>query len=234
MANIGLYSQILNAGNDPTLKHLGLVKRVAAHLSVRIPAVMEMDELVQVGMIGLLEAMESFDANRGIDFAVFATKRIRGAMLDEVRRLANQPRSVTSILQHHTESEELLSAELGRQPNHDEMAQRMSLTSSEFQRQRTQAERYQVVSVELVEAEVLDLAGHESLQPEKQFSDKQALARLIVAIDSLPERDQLVMSLYYRDELNLKEIGAVLGVTESRVSQMLSSSVKKLRLLMES
>lgn len=214
---------------DPVLQHTALVRRVVAHLSVRLPRYMEREELIQVGMIGLMEAIRAFDAERGVDFAAFAVKRIRGAILDEVRKLANQPRSATAAYQRHSAAEEQLSATLGRAPSQRELAAHLGVSVETFQRERQHILSFQTVSSELIEGEVLDIADERNNEPDARLAEQQTMTRLTEAIASLSEREQLVLSLYYNDELNLKEIGAVLGVSESRISQILSSNIKRLR-----
>ena len=210
-----LYEQVQNNSEALVMAHLGMVKRVALHLKVRLPPFMELDELIQVGMIGLLEAARAYDPAKGIEFENFAHSRVRGAILDEVRRLSFLPRSAVAINKSHSEATHELGAELGRTPTQAELADYMGKDIELFHKERTQARRFETYSMEVVTEEVMNIATDSSQQPE--------------AIGDLPERDQLLMNLYYVEELNLKEIGEVLGVTESRVSQLLTAVVKKLR-----
>ena len=117
----GLYEQVQNNHESLIVAHMGMVKRVALHLKVRIPPFMELDELIQVGMIGLLEAANAFDPSKGIEFESFAHSRVRGAILDEVRRLSFLPRSAVSFNKSHNESTHVLVSELGRQPTQAEL-----------------------------------------------------------------------------------------------------------------
>lgn len=217
---------------DPVLEHLGLVRRVVAHLSVRLPQRYEREELVQMGTVGLLEALQTYDAERGVDFAGYAVKRIRGAILDELRKLANQPRSATAAMQRHAAAEQALMNTLGRTPTQQEVAAHLGLEHETYQRERSHIQSFQTISSELVTTEVDDVADERESEPEARLGQAQMMDLLANSIEALPERDRLVLSLYYNDELNLKEIGAVIGVTESRVSQILSASVKKLRAVM--
>jgi len=121
----GLYEQVQNNHESLIVAHMGMVKRVALHLKVRIPPFMELDELIQVGMIGLLEAANAFDPSKGIEFESFAHSRVRGAILDEVRRLSFLPRSAVSFNKSHNESTHVLVSELGRQPTQAELAEHM-------------------------------------------------------------------------------------------------------------
>ena len=196
--NTRMYEEVQNNSEALVLAHLGMVKRVALHLKVRLPPFMELDELIQVGMIGLLEASRAYDPAKGIEFENFAHSRVRGAILDEVRRL--------SFLAEH-------------------MGKDIEL----FHKERSQARRFETYSMEVVSEEVMNMAGDASHQPEAIVEHAQFMRALTGAIADLPERDQLLMNLYYVEELNLKEIGEVRGVTESRVSQLLTAVVKKLR-----
>ena len=190
---------------------------------------MELDELIQVGMIGLFEANNSFDASKGVDFEVFAKNRIRGAILDQVRKLSYLPRSAIVNIRDHNEATAALTGELGREPSQSELAEFMGKDIESFQKERTHAHRFQTVSLESQLPDTVDMPASEINEPEAQIAEEQFMASLVDSIDTLPERERTVISLYYVEEMNLKEIGAVLDVSESRVSQILSSSVKKLR-----
>jgi len=211
------------------MAHLGLVKRVALHLKARIPAFMELDELIQVGMIGLLEASRAFDPVKGIEFENFAHSRVRGAMLDEVRRLSFLPRSAVAFNKEHNTTVHTLAAELGRAPTQSEIADFMGKDLEDFHRERGKAKRFETYSMEVVTEEVMSIADDASQQPDVIVEEAEFMDAVTDAIAQLPEREQLVMQLYYVEEFNLKEIGETLGVSESRVSQILSSVVKKLR-----
>jgi len=224
-----MYSQNRPQGEELVLSHLGLVKRVALHLKARVPAYMELDELIQVGMMGLLEASRVFDASKGVDFENFAHSRVRGAMLDEVRRLSFLPRSAVAFNKTHNETLHALSSELGRAPTQAEIAEYMGKDLEDFQRERGKARRFETYSLEVVTEEVMSIADDASHQPDVMVEEAEFMEAVTDAIALLPEREQLVMQLYYVEELNLKEIGEVLEVSESRVSQILSSVVKKLR-----
>jgi len=211
------------------MAHLGMVKRVALHLKVRIPPFMELDELIQVGMIGLLEAARSFDTSKGVEFESYALSRVRGAILDEVRQLSYLPRSAVAFNKSENEAINFLASELGRAPTQSELAEHMGDDLEEFQKKRGNAKRFETLSMEVINDEVLGIADERSRQPDAIVEHEDFMRAVTGAIADLPERDQLLMSLYYVEELNLKEIGDVLGVTESRISQLLTGIVKKLR-----
>jgi len=231
MADLKVYEDIQNAdtNSDALLAHVGLVKRVALHLKTRLPNFMELDELIQVGMIGLFEANNSFDASKGVDFEVFAKNRIRGAILDQVRKLSYLPRSAIVNIRDHNEATAALTGELGREPSQSELAEFMGKDIESFHKERTHAHRFQTVSLESQLPDTVDMPASEINEPEAQIAEEQFMASLVDSIETLPERERTVISLYYVEEMNLKEIGAVLDVSESRVSQILSSSVIKLR-----
>jgi len=225
-----LYDEVHDASEALVMAHLGMVKRVALHLKVRLPPFMELDELMQVGMIGLLEAARAFDPTKGIEFESFALSRVRGAILDEVRQLSYLPRSAVAFNKSENEAINFLASELGRKPTQSELAQHMGDDLEEFQKKRGNAKRFETLSMEVINDEVLGIADERSRQPDVIVEHEDFMRAVTEAIAELPERDQLLMSLYYVEELNLKEIGEVLGVTESRVSQLLTGIVKKLRL----
>ena len=229
MSPVALYQQCQPKGDELVLAHLGLVKRVAIHLKARVPAFMELDELIQVGMLGLLEASKAYDPAKGVEFENFAHSRVRGAMLDEVRRLSFLPRSAVAFNKEHNEGLHVLASEWGRNPTESEIAEFMGKDLEEFQRERGKARRFETYSLEVVTEEVMGIADEASHQPDVMVEEAEFMDAVTAAIADLPEREQTVMQLYYVEELNLKEIGEVLGVSESRISQILSAVVKKLR-----
>jgi RNA polymerase sigma factor for flagellar operon FliA len=216
VASVSLYEQVDNRHESLIISHMPMVKRVAVHLKARVPPFMELDELIQVGMVGLIEAARSFDPTKGFEFEHFALSRVRGAILDEVRRQSFLPRSAVAFNKNENEAVHILSAELGRTQSQSELAEFM-------------AKRFETYSMEVVNDEVMSMPGDSNMQPEVMVEEAQFMDAVMDAIDHLPEREKMVMSLYYVEELNLKEIGEVLGVSESRISQILSTVVKKLR-----
>ena len=224
-----LYEQISDNSEALVMQHLGLVKRVALHLKVRIPPFMELDELIQVGMIGLLEAARAFNPDKGVDFENFALSRVRGAILDEVRQLSYLPRSAVAFNKSESRATDALATELGRAPTQSELAEHLGDDIESFHKKRGNASRFETFSMEVVADEVMGIADERSRQPEAIVEHADFMRAVTQAIAELPERDQLLMQLYYVEELNLKEIGEIVGVTESRVSQLLTATVKKLR-----
>jgi RNA polymerase sigma factor for flagellar operon FliA len=228
-SRVALYEQVDNRNERLVLDHMPMVKRVAVHLRGRIPPFMELEELVQVGMVGLIEAARAYDPGRGIDFENFALSRIRGAMLDEVRRLSALPRSAVAFNQSQGGAASALATELGRKPSAGELADYLGKEIEQFHRERDSAHRFETLPIDTVSDEAMAIADESSRQPEAIVEQAQFMRALQAAIDGLSERERLVMQLYYVEELNLKEIGATIGVTESRVSQILSGNVKTLR-----
>jgi RNA polymerase sigma factor for flagellar operon FliA len=206
-----------------------MVRRVALHLKVRIPPLMELDELIQVGMVGLVEAARAYDPARGIDFENFALSRIRGAMLDELRRLSSATRSSLAFRKEENRASRQLIASLGRPPTHAELADAMGTSLDEFHRQRGNAHSTTIHPFESVDEEVMDLPADPEKQPEALLEKTQLIEGLVAAIDSLDERSRTVLSLYYVETLSLRDIGEIMSVSESRVSQILTATVKKLR-----
>tara|TARA_B110001450_G_scaffold93300_1_gene88494 strand:+ start:22474 stop:23187 length:714 start_codon:yes stop_codon:yes gene_type:complete len=231
LADLGLYDEVRKASqrNDELMEHIGLVKRVALHLKTRLPNFMELDELIQVGTIGLIEAAKSFDNSKGVEFEVFARTRIRGAILDQVRKLSYLPRSAIVNIRDHNESTALLSSELGRQPSQSELADFMGKDLDDFHKERAHAYRFQTVSLESQLPDTVDMPAGDLNEPEANLESGQMMEALAESIESLPERDKTIVSLYYVEEMNLREIGAVLDISESRVSQVLSNTIKRLR-----
>jgi len=233
MASTRLYEEVHNDSEALVMAHLGMVKRVALHLKVRIPPFMELDELIQVGMIGLLEAARAFNPTKGIEFESFALSRVRGAILDEVRQLSYLPRSAVAFNKSENMATNALASELGRAPTQSELADHMGDDLEEFQKKRGNAKRFETFSMEIMTDEVLGIADDRSRQPDAIVEHQDFMRAVTEAIAELPERDQLLMSLYYVEELNLKEIGEALGVSESRISQLLTAIVKKLRVSLQ-
>lgn len=224
------YRQAYTEGHDEIVAHLPLVKKVVNHLRARLPDFLEVEELEQMGMIGLIEAHRRFDPSRGIAFEAYARTRIRGAILDALRMQSDMPRSAMGQIRNHNSSRQQLAHELGRQPTQAELAEDLGLSHEEFQRERALVHQYQKIAMEDVQQEVEAIATEQiDHNPEQLVDDMLLRERIAEKIRELPERDQLVLSLYYVEELNLKEIGTVIGVSESRVSQILSTNAKRLR-----
>ena len=211
-------------------QYMPLVRRQALTLQVRLPASIELDDLIQAGMVGLLEALGRFDATQGATFATFASQRIRGAMMDELRTRDWLPRSVRRSARAVDSAVRQLEQQLGRAPEENEIANHLEMPLSEYQQLLNDTNSGQLLPFEELVADGGEPVSNElSNSPFEQLLDGQQRQTLIDAIEALPEREKLLMALYYQEELNLKEVGAVLGVTESRVSQLHSQAVSRLR-----
>ncbi|OAZ98534.1 RNA polymerase sigma factor FliA [Halomonas sp. G11] len=211
-------------------EYMPLVRRQALTLQVRLPASIELDDLIQAGMMGLLEALGRFDATQGATFATFASQRIRGAMVDELRTRDWLPRSVRRSARAVDETVRRLEQSLGRPPEETEIADAMDMPLADYQQLLHDTNSGQLLPFEELVADGSEPHNREAVSsPFDHLLDAQQRETLVAAIEALPEREKLLMALYYQEELNLKEVGAVLGVTESRVSQLHSQAVSRLR-----
>ncbi|MCW4151274.1 RNA polymerase sigma factor FliA [Halomonas sp. 18H] len=211
-------------------EYMPLVRRQALTLQVRLPASIELDDLIQAGMMGLLEALGRFDATQGATFATFASQRIRGAMVDELRTRDWLPRSVRRSARAVDETVRRLEQSLGRPPEETEIADAMEMPLGDYQQLLQDTNSGQLLPFEELVADGSEPHNRETVSsPFDHLLDAQQRETLVAAIEALPEREKLLMALYYQEELNLKEVGAVLGVTESRVSQLHSQAVSRLR-----
>lgn len=211
-------------------QYMPLVRRHALTLQVRLPASIELDDLIQAGTVGLLEALGRFDAAQGASFATFASQRIRGAMVDELRTQDWMPRSVRRAARAMDDTVRRLEQQLGRPPEEKEIALELDMPLDEYQQLLNDTNSGQLLPFEELVADGGEPASFDvSNLPFEKLLDEQQRQTLIAAIEALPEREKLLMALYYQEELNLKEVGAVLGVTESRVSQLHSQAISRLR-----
>lgn len=218
--------------SDLVEQHAALVKRIAYHMIARLPPSVEVEDLIQAGMIGLLDAASQFNAAQGASFETYAGIRVRGAMLDEIRRNDWAPRSVHRKAREIAETIHEIEQEKGRTPNDQEIAAAMNLDINEYHQQLQDSAGHQIFSLDEFSDSDETHAHPLSVPfstPDEDVQDNDFQSALAAAIDSLPEREKLMMSLYYNEELNLKEIGEVLGVSESRVSQIHSQTVLRLR-----
>ncbi|XGA80191.1 RNA polymerase sigma factor FliA [Halomonas sp. CH40] len=215
---------------DQLTQYMPLVRRQALSLQVRLPASIELDDLIQAGTVGLLEALSRFDASQGATFATFASQRIRGAMMDELRTRDWLPRSVRRSARAIDETVRQLEQQLGRAPEESEIAAGLDMSLSDYHQVLQDTNSGQLLPYETL-VEDGGEPDNQSAQsrPFEQLLDSQQRQHLVAGIEALPEREKLLMALYYQEELNLKEIGAVLGVTESRVSQLHSQAISRLR-----
>jgi RNA polymerase sigma factor for flagellar operon FliA len=213
-------------------QHAELVKRIAYHLAGRLPPQVEVEDLVQAGMLGLLEAAANYTEGRGASFETFVGIRIRGAMLDALRKLDWAPRSVHRKARAAATALRELENELGGEVEESAVAARLGVPVGEYQKIVRDAASCRLLSLDEVtsgEDSSFEIADESGNDPLLEVTDGAMRDALIEAIGQLPEREKLVMSLYYDQELNLKEIGAVLKVSESRVCQLHAQALSRLR-----
>lgn len=217
-------------------KHTSLVVRIARHLSARMPSSVQVDDLIQAGMVGLLEAAGKYDESKGASFETFSGIRIRGAMLDEIRRGDWGPRSVYRNNRRVNEATRTVEARLGRDARDDEVAAEMDIELKEYFNILKDMRGCRLFSFEdMFESEESRLPNTKGMHsPDLQLVDEKFRMDLTMAINRLPERERMVLVLYYNRELNLKEIGSMLGVSESRVSQIHSQATGRLRISLKS
>ncbi len=209
-----------------------LVKRIAHHLIGRLPPNVLIEDLMQSGMIGLLEAQKNYDGSKGASFETYAGIRIRGAMLDDIRRGDWVPRSVHKHNREINQAIATLESELCRDPSDIEVARHLGMSIDQYHTVLTDISCSRIIGMDdlgVSDDAISPLEDGEDNSPFQGVADELFRKALVESIKSLPEREALVLSLYYDEELNLKEIGEVIGVSESRVSQILSQSMQRLR-----
>lgn len=233
MSGVAMYSSVQSGGLDQQVRqHAPLVKRIAWHLQGKLPDSIQLDDLIQAGMLGLLEALKNYDASQGASFETYAGIRIRGAMLDEVRRSDWTPRSVHRNARAITEAMRIVENKTGEEARDTDVAKQLGVSVIEYQQMLQDSQSAKLFSMdEMSESgdHFLDDCTDFAPEPSVDLSREGFQQALAEAILNLPERERLVISLYYDEELNLREIGEVLGITESRVSQISTQAVLRLR-----
>lgn len=232
IAYSGIAATAATSDDDLVAQHVGLVKRIAHHLAARLPSTVDVDDLMQAGMVGLLEASGNFDPDRGASFETYAGIRIRGAMLDDIRKNDWTPRSVHHKYRRVAEAMREVEGAEGRAAEPEEVAARLEISIDEYHKILSDSAGARLFSLD----ETLDDPGlqrpapvSDTASPDEELFQSQFREQLIAAIDQLPERERLVLSLYYEQELNMKEIGQALGISESRVCQIHGQVVIRLR-----
>jgi RNA polymerase sigma factor FliA len=213
-----------------------LVRRLAHHMMIKLPPSVEVDDLIQVGLIGLSEALTRYEASQGVQFETFATQRIRGAMLDELRGTDWMSRGSRKSQKDIEAALRRLEHKLGRSPIESEIAAELGMSLAEYQSLLGKVRGTQLVYLEdmsrrddeddtFLDRHVADADA----DPLNMLRDQRLRTSLVAAIKTLPEREQYIMSMYYEQDMNLKEIAEVLDVTESRICQLHSQSIARLR-----
>ncbi len=211
-----------------------LVKRIAYQMMTKLPSSVQVDDIIQAGMMGLLDAATRYDELHGAMFETYASQRIRGAMLDELRAADWLPRSLRRDTRRIEGAISKLQQKLGRSPNETEIAAELGLVLIEYQELLNESRGAQLVYYEDYQDE-----GHEDFfekfesgdadDPMAILQDERFKVELVLAIEGLPEREKMMMGMLYEQDMNLREIGEVMGVSESRVSQLHSQAVARLR-----
>ncbi len=220
--------------NQYVVQYAPLVKRIAYHMMARLPASVQVDDLIQVGMIGLLDAVSNYDDTQGAQFETYAVQRVRGAMLDELRQCDWLPRSARKALRQIETAMNALEQRVCRAPTEREVANELHVSLEGYQQMLLDARGCQLLHYEdLQSSEGEDFferhCADNSAEPFAKLQDGKFRIKLIEAIGLLPEREKLMMAMYYEEELNLREIGEVMGVSESRVCQLHSQAMARLR-----
>jgi RNA polymerase sigma factor for flagellar operon FliA len=230
--------------NDPKIReklitaYAPLVKYIAGRISMTTPPNVEFEDLVSYGILGLIDAIEKYDPKMGSKFKTYATLRIKGAIYDELRLLDWVPRSVRQKAKEIEETYSTLEKKLGRPATDEEVAEAMSISTEELNQMTLEVSGTSVVSLDDVkyigsdsdEVAVLDTVESQTVpSPEARLEREEMKQLLVEAINKLPQREREVIALYYYEELTLKEIGEVLGVTESRISQLHTKAIMRLR-----
>lgn len=221
------------------LEYAPLVKHVAGRMAVVLPPYVDFDDLVSYGIFGLVEAVERYDLERGVKFETYAATRIRGAILDGLRAADWVPRSVRQKEREVEQAMARLEGQLGRAATDEEVAAELGLSVQEYDRLVSELSGASMVSLDDVwvadpeeesQLRVVETLSDDTSQSPEARVDEQEMERILAeAVDRLPERERTVVALYYRDGLTLKEIGRVLGVTESRVCQIHGKAILRLR-----
>lgn len=219
-------------------EHLPLVKYVAGRIAGRLPSHVELDDLVNSGVIGLIDAIDKFDATRKIKFKTYAEFRIKGAILDELRALDWVPRSTRQKSSRLERAFAELEHKIGRVASDHEIVEHLGITFDEYHQMLQDARGVSLLSLDELHVDGDDkternllefLADPEHVDPAEALNLDQVYHIVADSIDALPEKERLVVSLYYYDELTMKEIGEILGITESRVSQIHTKAILRLR-----
>lgn len=228
-----------NEGIDPTelvKKHTSLVKRIAYHLVGRLPSSVDVDDLIQAGTVGLLLAGRNFSADKGANFETYAGIRIRGAMIDELRKSDWTPRSVHRKIREVTEAMTEIENRTGMKARDQEVADALGISTEEYHQILRDATASKLFSLDQPaddSGDPLQVEADDETEPSEIVQEEARRQRLIELIEDLPERERLIMSLYYDEELTLREIGEVLDISESRVCQIHGRALLRLKARLE-
>ena len=242
MATMSSYAEVGSlTGSAPNYdemmtEYAPFVKRIAYHMITRLPSNVQLEDIVQTGMIGLFEALKGYDMSKGASFETYARIRIQGAMIDEVRRCDWTPRSVYKKSRQLTEAIRSIESEQGRDAKDSDIAEKLEISLEDYYSMVKDAAGCRLLSYEDIAAtggSQDEYHSSETHNPCDQLQEEDFKHGLADKIDSLPEREKMVMALYYDEELNLREIGEVLGITEGRVCQIHAQALARLKSRMQ-
>lgn len=224
-------SKKITSTDDFIKEYFPLVKRIAHHLLARLPAVIQVEDLIQAGMIGLIEAARNFDQTKGAAFITYAGIRIRGSMLDEIRKGDWAPRSVHRNSRILAKATREIENQKGRDVRDREVAKFLDIGITEYHQMLQDASTTKIFAFEDlgINEDALDYIGNPITGPYEKLQSEDFKKKLASEIRALPDREKMVISLYYNEELNLREVGEVLGVSESRISQIHTQAVTRLK-----
>lgn len=246
-AGIKKYQEVTRADQDNVddnhreeliLKYAPLVKQIAERMAVRLPPNISKEELIGPGVLGLFDAINKFDSTRGIKFRTYASLRVKGAILDELRKMDWISRSVRRNINRIEDAIRTLELKLGRDPNNSEVAEEMGIDMDSYYRMVSRSQGVNLLSLDelMLDGSTPKVAKNASGQPSpiEELKVKEIKSIIMKALSTLSKKEQIVMSLYYYDELTLKEISQVLSLTESRISQIHSKAIMRLRIKLKS
>ena len=227
--DIKAYSESTKDINSLIEKNMGLVRKIAWHMHGRVKSAVDIEDLIQIGMYGLVTAAQNYVVKEGVSFSSYASIRIRGEIVDHLRRNSNLCRTTIQMQQKYKSSVEMLSKQLQREPNNDEIAVEMGLKTAELHNweQAFAANTHQ--SLDTVYDEFSIWFATKEQNPEEELTDTELRENLVEALKTLPEREALLIQLYYVEELNVYEIAEVLDITTGRVSQIKKNAISRLR-----
>ena len=227
--DIKSYSESTKDINSLIEKNMGLVRKIAWHMHGRVKSAVDIEDLIQIGMYGLVTAAQNYVVKEGVSFSSYASIRIRGEIVDHLRRNSNLCRTTIQMQQKYKSSVETLSKQLQREPNNDEIAVEMGLETAELHNweQAFAANTHQ--SLDTVYDEFSIWFATKEQNPEEELTDTELRENLVDALKTLPEREALLIQLYYVEELNVYEIAKVLDITTGRVSQIKKNAISRLR-----
>lgn len=223
------------------IHHVRIVKYIAGRMAIHVPSTIEMNDLVGWGMLGLMDAVEKYDHRQEIKFTTYASIRVRGAIIDEIRSLDWAPRSLRSMARRIVAAKEKIRHKKTAEPSTEEIAEELGVSAEQVEETMTQVQTAQVLSLDdylpteedTEVRKIASISNPSAPSPEMHLHNQERQERLVQAILQLPDQQQKVLNLYYYEELTLKEIGMVLEVSESRICQIHSAAMKALRKVMQ-